>query len=78
MVSYNRYDYSVEGLTIPEGADRPIIIGEFHFGALDRGMFHTGLRLTHNIGAATLGAVALSGALEQPGDQDGWQQPASP
>jgi hypothetical protein len=23
--------------------DRPCIIGEFHFGALDRGMFHTGL-----------------------------------
>ena len=21
----------------------PVIIGEFHFGALDRGMFHTGL-----------------------------------
>ena len=25
------------------GADVPLIIGEFHFGALDRGMFHTGL-----------------------------------
>ena len=25
------------------GVDRPVIIGEFHFGALDRGMFHTGL-----------------------------------
>jgi hypothetical protein len=24
----------------------PMIIGEFHFGALDRGMFHTGLRKT--------------------------------
>jgi len=24
--------------------DMPAIIGEFHFGALDRGMFHTGLR----------------------------------
>ncbi|MEW6358772.1 MAG: beta-galactosidase [Planctomycetota bacterium] len=23
--------------------DRPVVIGEFHFGALDRGMFHTGL-----------------------------------
>ena len=23
---------------------RPVIIGEFHFGALDRGMFHTGLQ----------------------------------
>jgi hypothetical protein len=26
----------------------PVIIGEFHFGALDRGMFHTGLRKTAN------------------------------
>lgn len=26
-----------------EAYDRPILIGEFHFGALDRGMFHTGL-----------------------------------
>ena len=27
---------------LPEGVDKPVIIGEFHFGALDRGMFHTG------------------------------------
>ena len=44
VVSYNRYAYSVDGLAIPDGADRPVIIGEFHFGALDRGMFHTGLK----------------------------------
>jgi hypothetical protein len=24
--------------------DKPVIIGEFHMGALDRGQFHTGLR----------------------------------
>jgi len=28
---------------MPGGADKPVVIGEFHFGALDRGMFHTGL-----------------------------------
>ena len=28
--------------------DFPIVIGEFHFGALDRGMFHTGLRKAAN------------------------------
>lgn len=29
---------------LPVGAvDKPMINGEFHFGALDRGMFHTGL-----------------------------------
>ncbi|UCG59193.1 MAG: beta-galactosidase [Phycisphaerales bacterium] len=46
IVSYNRYTYSVEKHQLPDGTDRPTIIGEFHFGALDRGMFHTGLRKT--------------------------------
>lgn len=46
VVSYNRYEYDVEGLKLPDGIDMPTIIGEFHFGALDRGMFHTGLRRT--------------------------------
>ena len=44
VVSFNRYAYSVDDLEFPEGIDKPAIIGEFHFGALDRGMFHTGLR----------------------------------
>jgi len=44
VVSYNRYTRSVAELRLPAGAeDKPLIIGEFHFGALDRGMFHTGL-----------------------------------
>ncbi len=43
VVSANRYSRSVEGLRPPDGLDVPIIVGEFHFGALDRGMFHTGL-----------------------------------
>ena len=46
VVCYNQYKYGVEGLRLPDGIDMPIIIGEFHFGALDRGMFHTGLRKT--------------------------------
>ena len=44
VVSYNRYEYSVESLEMPDRLDKPLIIGEFHFGALDRGMFHTGLK----------------------------------
>lgn len=45
IVSYNRYTYSIEDLKLPDGSeDKPLINGEFHFGALDRGMFHTGLR----------------------------------
>lgn len=43
VVSYNLYRPSVAGFQFNGGADVPLIIGEFHFGALDRGMFHTGL-----------------------------------
>jgi hypothetical protein len=35
VVSINRYALSVADLALPEGVDRPIVIGEFHFGALD-------------------------------------------
>jgi hypothetical protein len=48
IVCYNRYYYSVANLALPDNIDIPIIIGEFHFGALDRGMFHTGLKKTLN------------------------------
>lgn len=43
VVSYNLYHRSVADFRFNGGADVPLIIGEFHFGALDRGMFHTGL-----------------------------------
>ena len=48
VVSFNLYQRR-----IPEGKwtdliDRPALIGEFHFGALDRGMFHTGLVRTRD------------------------------
>jgi len=46
IVSYNRYSYSVAEHCLPDNIDMPMIIGEFHFGALDRGMFHTGLKKT--------------------------------
>lgn len=46
VISFNRYEFSVEKLSLPAGIDLPVIIGEFHFGALDRGLFHTGLRAT--------------------------------
>ncbi len=45
VVSFNIYRETVDprdyGFTDELG--KPCIIGEFHFGALDRGMFHTGL-----------------------------------
>ncbi len=43
VVSFNIYARSAADYSLPIVADVPLIIGEFHFGALDRGMFHTGL-----------------------------------
>ena len=43
VVSYNLYQPGVADFQFNGGADVPLIIGEFHFGALDRGLFHTGL-----------------------------------
>jgi hypothetical protein len=45
VVSFNIYRPKVVASewTVLEGVDKPVLIGEFHMGALDRGMFHTGL-----------------------------------
>lgn len=43
VVSFNIYQHSVAEFKLPVPADVPLLIGEFHFGALDRGMFHAGL-----------------------------------
>ncbi|SDU17932.1 hypothetical protein SAMN05444156_2439 [Verrucomicrobium sp. GAS474] len=43
VVSFNVYEYGVTGRRVA-GIDKPFIVGEFHFGALDRGMFGTGNR----------------------------------
>lgn len=40
VISYNIYDFTLDKVELPEGVDKPIMIGEFHFGAQDRGMFH--------------------------------------
>ncbi len=44
IVGVNRYRHTPSDLRLPEGMDKPLIVGEFHFGALDRGLLHTGLR----------------------------------
>jgi hypothetical protein len=48
VVCFNRYRFSAEELILPFDFDKPIIIGEFHMGALDRGLCHTGLRNVAN------------------------------
>lgn len=68
VLSFNRYTYSVKGDRLPTGIDRPMIIGEFHFGALDRGMFHTGLRKARDQAhRAELYAAYVRDALRHPG-----------
>ncbi|NQU43164.1 beta-agarase, partial [bacterium] len=67
VVSFNRYNYSVEDFNLPEGIDKPVLIGEFHFGALDRGMFHTGLKTAkHQEERANMYESYVRGALGNP------------
>ena len=44
VISVNRYAESVADLRLPGDIDKPVVIGEFHFGALGRGKFHGSLR----------------------------------
>ena len=48
VLSYNIYRFTLDDFKLPEGIDKPVMVGEFHFGALDRGMFHPGLVETAN------------------------------
>ena len=45
IISYNVYRTEMSEFKLPEGVDAPVLIGEFHFGALDRGPFCPGLIL---------------------------------
>lgn len=44
IMSFNKYEYSIADFSLPEGVDKPVMIGEFHFGSLDRGSFHIGIK----------------------------------
>ena len=48
VLSYNIYKHDLSTFSLPEGIDKPVIIGEFHFGAKDRGPFHPGLINTYS------------------------------
>ena len=70
VVTYNIYSRA-PGL-IQRGAqagklDKPVLVGEFHFGALDRGMFHTGLGpVASQEGRGVQYAEYVKAALDQP------------
>ncbi|PQJ80652.1 beta-galactosidase [Polaribacter porphyrae] len=48
IMSFNKYEYSIENFKLPKGVDKPVMIGEFHFGALDKGSFHVGIKKARN------------------------------
>jgi hypothetical protein len=67
VVSYNIYKPSVADFRLPAELDRPVLLGEFHFGALDRGLFHPGLVPTENQAARAAAYQAyVEGALQNP------------
>jgi hypothetical protein len=67
VIGYNLYRDDVSDFALPDGVDMPVIIGEFHFGALDRGMFHTGLRPVENQDARAAAYKSyVTGALANP------------
>ncbi len=43
VISFNLYRWDVSDYELPEGVDAPAIIGEWHFGAYDRGPFKSAL-----------------------------------
>jgi hypothetical protein len=48
VISINRYATDVASLVLPRGLDRPILIGEFHFAAMDSPLHPAGLVLVAN------------------------------
>jgi ribosomal protein S14 len=67
VLSYNIYRRSVDDFCLPAGVDAPVIIGEFHFGATDRGQFSPGLvRVKDQAERAAAYEGFVSGALRHP------------
>ncbi len=67
VVSYNIYRREVANFQFNGGADVPLLVGEFHFGALDRGMFHPGLvETTDQAARARAYRDYVEGALHHP------------
>ena len=67
VVSYNKYEFTVKDFRLPAGVDRPVIIGEFHFGSNDRGLFHPSLKKVPDQAArGDAYAAYVGGALDNP------------
>jgi hypothetical protein len=67
VLSYNIYRRSVADFQLPIGVDVPVMIGEFHFGATDRGQFYPGLvRVKDQAERATAYKGFVTDALRHP------------
>ena len=43
VISHNQYRYTIDSYRLPGDLDKPVMVGEWHFGAYDRGLFHPSL-----------------------------------
>jgi len=67
VVSFNKYNTSIRNLNLPDGLDRPIIIGEFHFPAWDRSFAaNAGCSRLCEVQRANSYWYYLTGALDNP------------
>ena len=67
VVSYNIYEETVDAWRLPDGLDAPVMIGEFHFGAHDRGPFGSGLcERPDQVGRAEALRAYVESALRNP------------
>jgi hypothetical protein len=67
VVSFNKYATSIRHLGLPDGLDRPVIIGEFHFAAWDRSFTAAGDRsVLSQAQRADAYWYYLTGALDNP------------
>ena len=67
VVSFNIYRESLAGWSLPQQLDAPVLIGEFHFGAFDRGLFGSGqVNAGSQEGRAEMLKTFVASALDHP------------
>ncbi|MBR5807826.1 MAG: beta-galactosidase, partial [Alistipes sp.] len=66
-ISHNMYNFTLSDYRQPEGIDKPMIIGEFHFGTMNQGLFHHSLiRVENQKERGEAYAAYVRSALEHP------------
>lgn len=67
VMSYNVYRNSIHDIVTHQEVDRPVLIGEFHFGTISHGVWAPGLGTAANIeGQAELFKAYVQEAIEHP------------